>query len=631
MFSLFTVLYKTFRFFGVFFLFLADVQSVNTTLISITNQYSTKMTLTRHRLLSLAFVLLTASCTQTVKKTGSSTDSLQHLVQHYYDERMELFPLEATMNGEHQYDGLLQIDISEHFRMRLDSFYVRYQQSLKGIDTASLKPNDLISYSMLLREVTEGKERLQFPDNLMPFDQFGGLTLTMPQMGSGTSGQPFKNKKDYEKFIHRMKTFAEWTDTAIVNMRKGIATGYVLPRALVIKVIPQLTDLAKKDTGNIFYAPLKTLPAELDSNARQQLKTEYTATIEQYVLPSYSKLQEFFKSEYLPKARSSSGYGSFPNGKAWYAQLIKFWTTTTLTPDEIFAIGEKEVARIREEMETVKTSTGFKGDLPAFFTFMRTDKQFKIFNTPGQVLDSFRAIENKIMPAVKQMYGHLPKTGFEIRQTEAFRAASASAEYMQGSADGTRPGVFYVPILNPKEFGYTGMECLFLHEAIPGHHFQVSIQQENDSLPKFRRFCWIGAYGEGYALYCESLGKELGLYTNPYMYVGRLGDEIHRAIRLVVDVGLHSKGWTREQAIKYMLDNEPTSEQEATAEIERYMAIPGQALSYKIGEMKIRELRGRYSQQLGKNFNIKDFHDELLKDGCVPLSVLEEKMARRFK
>lgn len=589
------------------------------------------MSLPRHRLLSLAFVLLTASCTQTAKQTGNSTDSLHHLVQHYYDEKMVLFPLEATMNGEHQYDGLLQIDISEHFRSRMDSFYTRYQQSLKGIDTASLAPNDFISYAMLLREVTEGKEGLQFPDNLMPIQQFWGLTLTLPQLGSGTSGQPFKNKEDYEKFISRMKTFAEWTDTAIVNMRKGITTGYVLPRALVVKVIPQLADLAKKDTGNIFYAPLKTLPATLDSNARQQLKDEYTATIEQYVLPSYSKLHNFFQAEYLPKARSTSGIGSLPNGKAWYAQMIKYWTTTSLTPDEIFTIGEQEVARIKSEMETVKASTGFKGDLPAFFHFLRTDKQFKIFTTPGQVLDSFRAIEKKIMPAVKQMYGHLPKTGFEVRQTEAFRAASASAEYMQGSADGTRPGVFYVPILDPKEFGYTGMECLFLHEAIPGHHFQTSIQQENDSLPKFRRFCWIGSYGEGYALYCESLGKELGLYTNPYMYVGRLGDEIHRAIRLVVDVGLHDKGWTREQAIKYMLDNEPTSEQEATAEIERYMAIPGQALSYKIGEMKIRELRSKYSQQLGNKFNIKDFHDELLKDGCVPLSVLEEKMARRFK
>ncbi|GAA3946595.1 DUF885 family protein [Chitinophaga oryziterrae] len=589
------------------------------------------MSLTKNRLLLLAFTLSFAACTNMAKQSGNGTDSLHHIVQHYYDEKMLLFPLDATMNGEHQYDGLLQIDISEHFRQRLDSFYTRYLQSLQGIDTASLAPNDLISYLMLLREVSIGKEGLRFPDNLMPFQQFWGMTLTLPQLGSGTGAQPFKNKEDYEKFIHRMKTFAEWTDTAIVNMRKGMATGYVLPKTLVVKMIPQMADLSKKDTGNVFYAPLKTLPAALDSNARLQLKNEYTATIEQYVLPSYAKLKQFLQSEYLAKARTSSGLDSLPNGKEWYAYLIRSWTTTTLTPDEIFATGEKEVARIRGEMETVKTSTGFKGDLPAFFNFLRTDKQFKIFSTPGQVLDSFRAIKDKIMPRVEQMYGHLPRTGFEVRQTEAFRAASASAEYMQGSADGTRPGVFYVPILNPKEFGYTGMECLFLHEAIPGHHFQISIQQENDSLPKFRRFNWIGAYGEGYALYCESLGKELGLYTNPYMYFGRLGDEIHRAIRLVVDVGLHSKGWTREQAIKYMLDNEPLSEQEATAEIERYMAIPAQALSYKIGEMKIRELRNKYAQQLGNKFNIKDFHDELLGDGCVPLSVLEEKMARRFK
>lgn len=589
------------------------------------------MTISKSRLLLFSFTLFAAACTQTGKKQGNSTDSLHHLVQHYYDERMSLFPLEATMNGEHEHDGELQIDIGAPFRAKLDSFYTRYQKDLRELDTAGLSPNDLISYSMLLRDVSIGLEGSRFPDYLMPIQQFWGLTLTLPQLGSGTAAQPFKNKEDYEKFMQRMKTFATWADTAISNMRQGIATGYVLPKTLALKVIPQLADLSKKDTGNIFYAPLRTLPAELDSNARQQLRTDYTASIEQYVLPAYAKLHDFFQNEYVPKARTSSGLGDLKDGKEWYKFMIRYWTTTTFSPDEIFSIGEKEVARIRTEMEEIKTSTGFKGDLPAFFQFLRTDKQFRIFTTPAQVLDSFRAIKNKIMPQVEKLYGHLPKTAFEIRQTEAFRAASASAEYIQGEADGSRPGVFYVPILNPKEFSYTGMECLFLHEAIPGHHFQVSIQQENDALPKFRRFTWIGAYGEGYALYCESLGKELGLYTNPYMYFGRLGDEIHRAIRLVVDVGLHDKGWTREQAIKYMMENEPISEQEATAEIERYMAIPGQALSYKIGEIKIRELRGKYSQQLGNKFNIKDFHDELLVDGCVPLSVLEEKMERRFK
>jgi uncharacterized protein (DUF885 family) len=588
--------------------------------------------LKKHYTLLLAVTLFTAACSGPGKQTASgndNTDSLHRLVQHYYDEKMEYFPMDATMNGEHQYDDLLQIDISDRFRLKLDSFYTRYQQALQGIDTAALNDNDLISYAMLSREVAVGKEGLRFPDNLMPIQQFWGLTLTLPQYGSGTSAQPFKNKADYEKFMQRMKSFAEWSDTAIANMRRGMSLGYVLPKALAAKVVPQLADLSKKDTNNVFYTPLRLLPADLDSTDKRTLHDAYTAAIEQYVLPSYAKLHDFFAKEYLPAARSSSGINSLPNGKEWYAYLIRSWTTTQLTPDEIFSTGEKEVARIRSEMDAVKNSTGFTGDLPAFFRFIRTDKQFRIFTTPSQVLDSFRAIEQKIMPAVKQLYGRLPKTKFEVRQTEAFRAASASAEYMQGSADGSRPGTFYVPILDAAEFNYTGMESLFLHEAIPGHHFQISIQQENDSLPKFRRFNWIGSYGEGYALYCESLGKDLGIYTNPYSYFGHLSDEIHRAIRLVVDVGLHSRGWTREQAIKYMMDNEPLSEPEAVAEIERYMAIPGQALSYKIGELKIRELRDKYRQQTG--FSMKDFHDELLKDGCVPLSVLEEKMARRFK
>jgi uncharacterized protein (DUF885 family) len=577
----------------------------------------------------LATVLAFSACSTQPgghDKTAAA-DSLHHILDRYYEQKLQLFPIDATFNGEHQYDGLLTIDISEGFRRRQDSIYTRYLQELQGVDTAVLTPNDRISYDVLLRELNISKEGLQFHDNLMPIQQFWGLTLTMGQLGSGTSAQPFKNKEDYEKFIQRMKTFAEWGDTAIANMRKGIATGYVLPKALVVKVIPQMRDLAKKDTGNVFYSPLKALPAGVDT----ALANTYRQTIEQYVLPTYAKLQTFFEKEYLPKARTTSGIEGIPDGRAFYSYLIRYWTTTDKTPDEIFATGQKEVARIRGEMEAVKNSTGFKGDLPAFFDFIRNNAQFKIFKTPQQVLDSFKAIEDKIMPNVKRIYGHIPKTPFEIRQTEAFRAASASAEYNQGSPDGSRPGIFYVPILNAKEYSYVGMESLFLHEAIPGHHFQISLQQENDSLPKLRRFSWNGAYVEGYALYCEGLGKELGLYTNPYQYFGRLSDEIHRAIRLVVDVGMHAKGWTREQAIQYMLDNEPTTEHDATAEIERYMAVPGQALSYKTGELKILELRHKYEQLLGNRFSLKDFHDELLKDGSVPLSVLDQKMKRRFE
>ena len=278
-------------------------------------------------------------------------------------------------------------------------------------------------------------------------------------------------------------------------------------------------------------------------------------------------------------------------------------------------------------MERIKTEVGFTGDLKAFFTYLKTDKKFTPYKTPKEVLDAFETIHKTMQPSLQKLFGTTPKTPFEIRQTEAFRAASASAEYNQGSADGKRPGIFYIPILDATTFNITsGMESLFLHEAIPGHHYQVSLQQENDKLPRFRRFGGNNAFAEGWALYCESLGKELGLYTDPYQYMGALGDEIHRAIRLVVDVAMHTKNMTREQAIQYMMDNEQISEDGATAEIERYMVIPAQALGYKIGALKIRELRTKYEQQLGKDFSIASFHDNILKDGNLALDVLEKKM-----
>jgi uncharacterized protein (DUF885 family) len=278
-------------------------------------------------------------------------------------------------------------------------------------------------------------------------------------------------------------------------------------------------------------------------------------------------------------------------------------------------------------MDSVKNAVGFKGDLKAFFEYMRKDKKFMPYKTPEEVLGAFKNIQARIEPHLKDMFGRVPKMKFEIRQTEAFRAASAAAEYKPGTPDGKRPGIFYVPILDATTFNTTsGMESLFLHEAIPGHHFQMSLQLEDTTLPTFRRFLWYGAYGEGWALYCESLGKELGLYTDPYQYMGALGDEIHRAIRLVVDVGMHTKNMTREQAIAYMMENEAINEQGATAEIERYMAMPAQALSYKIGALKIRELRNKYSQELGSKFSLAAFHDEFLHFGCMPLELVEKNM-----
>jgi uncharacterized protein (DUF885 family) len=436
--------------------------------------------------------------------------------------------------------------------------------------------------------------------------------------------------KDYDNWLARAKEFTTWSDSAVVYFRKGMETGFVLPSVLVEKMLPQMDAMVVDDaTKSLFYEPIKKMPESFSAEDKERLTKAYVSLINDDLVPSYKKLGAFLHDEYLPKARSTTGINALPDGDAYYKFLIRYWTTTDKTPDEIYQTGLSEVQRITEEMEKTKASVNYPGDLKSFFEYMKTDSKFMPYKTPEEVLNAFHSIQSKIDPKLKTMFGRVPKTKFEIRQTEAFRAASASAEYNQGSADGSRPGIFYVPIIDATKFNTTsGMESLFLHEAIPGHHYQMSLQQENESLPMFRRFLWYGAYGEGWALYCESLGKELGCYTDPYQYMGALGDEMHRAVRLVVDVAMHTGKMTREEAIKYMTDHEAISTEGATAEIERYMAIPGQALSYKIGALKIRELRAKYEKQNGDKFKLSDFHDEFLKDGCMPLDVLEKKMDR---
>ena len=297
-----------------------------------------------------------------------------------------------------------------------------------------------------------------------------------------------------------------------------------------------------------------------------------------------------------------------------------------MTPGEIFELGKSEVTRLLAEMEKVKLEVGFEGDIQSFFEHVRTSSSLMPYQDPSEVIDHFNEIHERMKPQLSQWFDLVPKTAFEVRRTEAFREASASAEYQPGSQDGSRAGIFYVPIPDVKSYNNYADESLFLHEAIPGHHYQISLQQENTNLPEFRRFLWYSAYGEGWALYSESLGKELGLYKDPYQYFGMLGAEMHRAIRLVVDAGIHAKKWTREEAIQYSLDNEAESEASVIAEIERYMAMPGQALSYKVGQLKIRQLRKKASEQLQDRFDVKAFHNNVLAPGCVPLKLLEDKI-----
>ncbi len=560
--------------------------------------------------------------------TDNQKAAFDKISADYYKERSAVYPIQATFQGLKGYNDLLPIDISEAERAKTRAFYTSYLQKLSQIDESKLDLADYKNFASLKFVLNSENALLDYPAHLTPFNQFEGLPLTIAQMGSGSGAQPFETKEDFNNWISRTEKFAVWADTAIANFDKGIKANMVLPVSLVSKMIPQMRDLASTDSSkSVFYGPLTMIPASLSAQEKTKLKADFTQAISKNLASSYLKLANYLEKTYLKKARQSSGISQTTGGDKYYKNLTYYWTTTSKTPEEIFQKGLSEVARIRKEMETVRNAVNFKGDLPKFFESLKTDPKLMPYKKPEEVLQAFANIQKTIDPKLKELFSNVPKTSFQIKQTEAFREASASAEYMQGTPDGKRGGIFYVPIPDATKFNVTsGMESLFLHEAIPGHHYQVSLQQENKNLPDYMKFAWFGAYGEGWALYCESLGKELGLYTDPYQYFGALGDEIHRAIRLVVDVGLHTKGWTREQAIKYMMDNEAISEQGAVAEIERYMAIPGQALSYKIGALKIRELRTKYESKPG--FKIAEFHDYILSLGCVPLEVLEKSLEK---
>ncbi len=577
----------------------------------------------------LAILTLFAGC-----KLSNSNQNLQDntelsaLLDKYYEERLQLFPVEATIIGDSRYNDKLFIDFTDGYRQKLKEFYNRNSVYISKFERDVLNDNDKLSFDAFKREMEMNIEGLGFHDNYFPLNQFQSMHLVLGQFGSGSVMQPFKTVQDYDNWLKRVAVFPAYVDSAIIYFKKGMETGYVLPKTIVVKMIPQMQAFAVADAAkSLFYGPVTNLPASFTDADKKKITGDYIAAINQQISPSFKKLGDFLQNEYLPKARNTTGISAIPVGDKYYAYLIRQQTTTNKTPDEIYNTGLSEVKRIRTEMERIKTEVGFTGDLKAFFAYLKTDKKFTPYKTPKEVLDAFEAIHKTMQPSLQKLFGHTPKTPFEIRQTEAFRAASASAEYNQGSADGTRPGIFYIPIIDATTFNITsGMESLFLHEAIPGHHYQVSLQQENEKLPRFRRFGGNNAYAEGWALYCESLGKELGLYTDPYQYMGALGDEMHRAIRLVVDVAMHTKNMNREEAIQYMMENEQISEDGATAEIERYMVIPAQALGYKIGALKIRELRTKYEQQLGNDFSIASFHDNILKDGNLSLDVLEKKM-----
>ena len=584
--------------------------------------------------LLFSFIFLFVSCKkESILKTEEKQSSavLDSLAEKYYDQYLQFYPLEATSQGVYKYNDQLTNTIDASFISKEISFYTSIKEELKNINYNQLPENQKVVYDVLDYTLKDKIEKYAYHPEYIPFTQFGGLPLDFPLLGSGEGNQPFQTNKDYDNWLRRMEKFPEWMDTAIANFKIGASKKEVLPKKLVVKMIAQMNgeEIISKDLSkNIFYGPIRHLSSDLTLAQKEKYRTLYKDAINNKIIPAYKKMGEFLEKEYLPNARDTDGYGALPGGNDAYNYYVKSWTTTNVNATDINKIGVQQVNMLRAEMEKVKQQVGFQGTLEEFLTDVKSNPKAMPYKTSKEVIDAFNGILVKIEPKLKTMFSVTPKTGFEIRQTEKFREATASAEYIQGTPDGKRKGIFYMPLPDPTKFNVTsGMESLFLHEAIPGHHYQVSLQQENTTIPKFMRFGWFGAYGEGWAHYCETLGPELGLYTDPYQKMGYLSDQMLRAVRLVIDTGLHTGKMNREEAIKYFLSNVAYDEAGATAEVERYMAMPGQALGYKIGALKIKELREKYTKEFGAKFKLSEFHDEILSQGCLPLSVLERKMA----
>ena len=569
---------------------------------------------TTQRLALLAVLVLGGACVRPA--VSPPTPSLGQLIQGYERETSPYYPLTASERGLHQYDRVLANDIGDDWIRGLKEICTRYRGELRRVDAGALPAKARVTYDVFAYRLDLCIESFAYPWTLVPVNQVGFSWPTrFPILGAGRGIHPFKTVQNYEDFLGRVDGFVLWMDTATANMRLGQARGITLPRDLVLRVIPQLdAQIVANPETSLFWEPIKHFPSSFDDAARRMLEAKYRRAIQDQIVPAYRRMRDFMQNDYLPHCRATAGFGDLPDGRAWYAWSVRASTTTDLTPQQIYDIGIAEITRIRAEMAALhaQITTAGDPDLPRY-------------GSPEALLAAYGNVRTSVEAALPTLFGRLPRSSFEIRAIEAFREQSMPSSYEAPSLDGSRVGVFYLNVSDARD-GRTAhvSRSLFLHETVPGHHLQMTLQRENASLPDFIRFGWYTAYGEGWALYAESLGDELGVYSNRRDRLDMLINEEFRAARLVVDVGIHEKGWTRQEAVDYL----PGPRGNAEREVERYMAWPGQALGYKIGQLKIRALRTKAQAALGPAFDVRAFHDELLGDGGVPLSILEVKMDR---
>lgn len=494
-------------------------------------------------------------------------------------------------------------------------------KTLQGFDRAALSPADQLNYDTYLWQLQEAIARQKFREYLQPVSHQGGVQT----LDGVSEALNFAGAKDYRDWLARMRAVPTVVDQTMALMREGVKAGNLPPRVLMDRVPGQIASQVVADPEQSpFYRPFKTMPASIPAAERDALRAEARQVVAERIVPAYRRLQAYFNDQYLPKTRADIAASALPDGKAYYDFLAGYYTTTSLTADEIHAIGLKEVARIRGEMEKIKAEVGFQGSMAEFFTFLRTDPRF-FEKTPEALLQRYRATAKRIDPELVKVFRTIPRQPYGVRPIpDNIAPDTTTAYYQQGAADGSRAGFYYVNLYKPEVRPTWEMIPLTLHEAVPGHHFQFARGLELPDAPMFRRTAYFVAYGEGWGLYAEQLGYEMGLYQDPYDRMGQLAYEMWRAVRLVVDTGMHAKGWSRDRAIAYFKDNSPKTDQDIVNEIDRYIGTPGQALAYKIGQLKISELRAKAARELGPKFDLRDYNDAVLETGSVPLETLEK-------